>query len=120
MKLVLNNPEYNVKVLTTIQNELQKCEEFYIAVAFITESGITPLLQNLKELEQKNVKGKILTTDYLAFSQPKALKRLNNLSNIEVRLYQVTDSYGFHPKGYIFKNTNYYNILIGSSNLTQH
>lgn len=119
MKLVLNNPEYNVKVLTTIQNELQKCEEFYIAVAFITESGITPLLQNLKELEQKNVKGKILTTDYLAFSQPKALKRLNNLSNIEVRLYQVTDSYGFHPKGYIFKNTNYYNILIGSSNLTQ-
>lgn len=25
---------------------------------------------------------------------------------------------GFHPKGYIFKQSNYYSIIIGSANLT--
>ena len=56
MKLVLNNPEYNVKVLTTIQNELQKCEEFYIAVAFITviKVELHHYYKIFKELEQKN------------------------------------------------------------------
>lgn len=118
-KLILNNPEYNVKVLTTIQDALHECNSFIISVAFITESGITPLLQDLKELEEKGVKGRILTTDYLAFSEPKALERLDKLENIEVRLYQVRDNYGFHSKGYIFKNSTDYTILIGSSNLTQ-
>lgn len=117
---ILNKPKKGIKVLSSIQDELRNCTEFYISVAFITQSGITPLLQDLKQLEEKNIKGKILTTDYLGFSEPKALKRLNQLNNIEVRMYNVTNNdFGFHTKGYIFKNLNEVNILIGSSNLTQ-
>ena len=117
---ILNKPKKGLKVLSSIQDELRNCTEFYISVAFITQSGITPLLQDLKQLEEKNIKGKILTTDYLGFSEPKALKRLNQLNNIEVRMYNVTNNdFGFHTKGYIFKNLNEVNILIGSSNLTQ-
>ncbi|WP_069591988.1 DUF3427 domain-containing protein [Methanosphaera sp. WGK6] len=120
-KFILNNSKHNMKVLSTIQNELHTCDEFYISVAFITESGITPLLQNLKELESNNIKGKILTTDYLFFSEPNALRRLNKLNNIEVKLYSVNEKkYGFHTKGYIFRKKDEYNILIGSSNLTQN
>jgi superfamily II DNA or RNA helicase len=117
---ILNKPKKGIKVLSSIQDELRKCDEFYISVAFITESGITPLLQDLKELENKNIKGKILTTDYLGFSQPKALKRLNKLKNLEVKMFNVNnEDFGFHTKGYIFKNLDEFNILIGSSNLTQ-
>ena len=36
-------------------------------------SGITPLLQTLQELEEKNIEGQILTTNYLNFSEPWAL-----------------------------------------------
>ena len=55
------------------------CDGFQISVAFITMNGITPLLQTLKELEKRNIKGEILTTNYLNFSEPKALKKLNEL-----------------------------------------
>lgn len=68
------------------------CDEFQISVAFITEGGITPLLQTLKELETKGVKGQILTTDYLCFSEPKALRKLNDLSNVEVKMYVTGDN----------------------------
>ena len=114
-----NNYQSGHKVLTTIERELNECTEFCISVAFITESGITPLLQVLKELEIRNVPGKILTTDYLTFSDPKALRTLASLKNIELKMYVSSNDEGFHTKGYIFKKANAYNIIIGSSNLTQ-
>ena len=107
------------KVLSAIEDELITCDEFCISVAFITMGGIAPLLQTFKELELKGVRGKILTTDYLTFSDPKALKKLAELSNIELRMFctEETDE-GFHTKGYIFRNDETYRLIIGSSNMT--
>lgn len=88
-------------------------------MAFITMSGITPLLQTLKELEKRNIKGEILTTNYLNFSEPRALKKLDELSNITLKMYDVEmAAEGFHTKGYIFKTDEIYRIIIGSSNIT--
>lgn len=95
------------------------CDGFQISVAFITMSGITPLLQTLRELEKRNIKGEILTTNYLNFSEPRALKKLNELSNITLKMYDVeAAAEGFHTKGYIFKKEEIYRIIIGSSNIT--
>ncbi len=107
------------KVLSSIEDELIKCDKFQISVAFITSSGITPLLQILKELEEKNIPGEILTTNYLNFSEPEALKRLNELKNITIKMYDTEASReGFHTKGYIFRRDELYRIIIGSSNIT--
>ena len=66
-------------------------------------SGITPLLQTLKELEKRNIPGEILTTNYLNFSEPRALEKLNSLSNITLKMFDVERAAeGFHTKGYIF------------------
>ena len=115
-KLIINDYSKGSKVLNEIIYELNKCEEFFISVAFITNSGILPLLETLKTLNKKGIKGKILTTDYLNFSEPKALKKLLEFSNIEVRVYNKEN---FHTKGYIFKHSNHYKVIVGSSNLTQ-
>ncbi len=53
-----NNYERGQKVLSSIEDELLRCEEFYISVAFITKSGITPLLQTFRELSNRGIKGK--------------------------------------------------------------
>lgn len=118
-QFVSNNHREGKKVLSYIEDELLSCDRFQISVAFITMSGITPLLQTLKELEKKNIKGEILTTNYLNFSEPRALKKLNELSNITLKMYdvEVADE-GFHTKGYIFKKDEIYRIIIGSSNIT--
>ena len=118
-QFVSNDFKEGKKVLSTIEKEFSSCDEFIISVAFITMSGLTPLLQTLKELEDKGVKGKILTTDYLYFSEPRALDKLAEFNNIELRMYCSDESScGFHTKGYIFKSGNVYSMIIGSSNMT--
>ena len=114
-----NNPSMGRKVLASIEQELASCDQFKISVAFITKSGVAPLLQVLKELEEKEIQGEILTTDYLLFSEPEALEKLASLKNIKLRMFRTNDDTGgFHTKGYIFRQEEIYRIIIGSSNMT--
>lgn len=107
-------------VRAVIENELRDCSEMFMSVAFITSGGIAPFLGYFKELENRNVRGRILTTDYLMFSDPVALDKLSSLSNLDVRMYRTEDTgVGFHTKGYLFHKDGDLRILIGSSNLTQ-
>lgn len=118
-QFVSNNYKEGKKVLSSVEDELLACDRFQISVAFITMSGITPLLQTLKELEKRNIPGQILTTNYLDFSEPRALEKLNSLSNITLKMYDVEAAdEGFHTKGYIFRKDEIYRIIIGSSNIT--
>ena len=115
-KLLINDHTKGKKVLTSLIQELTTCDEFFFSVAFITYSGVLVLLNTLKELEAKNIKGKILASQYLNFTDPNALKKLLSFSNIELRM--VTDE-DLHAKGYIFRKSDQYNLIVGSSNLTQ-
>ncbi|MCR5624927.1 MAG: DEAD/DEAH box helicase family protein, partial [Lachnospiraceae bacterium] len=118
-EFVLNNVSEGKKVLTSIKHELRRCDKFQISVAFITEGGVSVLKALLKELENKNIPGEIITTNYLTFSQPRALKELNDLRNITLKMYDVDQAgIGFHTKGYIFKRNEIFRIIIGSSNMT--
>lgn len=118
-QFVSNDYEKGSKVLASIESDLSSCEEFYISVAFITMGGITPLLQTLRELEKRGIPGKILTTDYLNFSEPKAIRMLAKLKNITIKMYMTNEARnGFHTKGYIFKKEEIYRIIVGSSNMT--
>lgn len=102
-----------------LDNELSKCEEFIISVAFISRSGLAPLKQTLLELENRNVSGRILTTDYLTFTEPSALKALSKYSNIELKIFHCDKNVrGFHTKGYLFFRDKIVSVTIGSSNLT--
>lgn len=119
-EFVSNDYTQGKKVSVAIERELRYCDAFYISVAFITEGGLAPLKQVLAELRDKGIPGKILTTSYLTFTEPKALKTLADLSNVEVRVYDSTDegASGFHTKGYIFKEEEIYRFIVGSSNMT--
>lgn len=116
-KLLYNNR--NSKVINSIRDELKNCDEFIISSAFITMGGITPLLEEFRYLENNDIKGKILTTDYLNFTEPKALRKLQSFKNIEIKLYSQ-EKEGFHTKGYIFKKDDVYHGIVGSSNLTMN
>jgi len=114
-ELLVNQKNPPKKVLLTLLKELENCEEFYFSVAFVTTSGVATIIDKLQELEKRNIKGKVLVSQYLNFSQPEALKRLIQFKNIDLR---ITTSGNSHSKGYIFKKNNHYNLIVGSSNLT--
>lgn len=115
-KFIFNDYNSGFNLLTELQKELLSCEEFYFSVAFITQSGLICLKEVLAHLNKKNIKGCILTTDYLCFTEPKALRELQQFANLEIRIYTQGN---FHTKGYIFRHADYYSLIIGSSNLTQ-
>jgi len=114
-ELLTNDKSNNKKVLTTITKELKNCDEFWFSVAFVTKSGVIALTNVFEELNSKNIKGKILVSQYQNFTQPEALKMLLKFSNITLKI--VVEG-NFHAKGYLFKKENNYNLIIGSSNLT--
>ena len=117
-RFLTNDNNQGEKVLSTLESELLDCDEFAFSVAFINNGGVTPLLLTLRELEKRGIKGRILTTDYLVFSEPSALRQLAGMGNIELRMYRVQGESGFHSKGYLFRKGDIYKFIIGSSNIT--
>lgn len=104
------------KILDEIINQFENCEEFIISVAFVTFSGVVCILEILRQLRAKGIKGKILTGCYLNFTEPKALEKLFEFDNIELK---VLNDENFHAKGFLFRNKDSWHVILGSSNLTQ-
>lgn len=117
-KMLINNRAKRLKVLDTVLSQLYSCDEFLFSVAFITKSGIACIKDAL--IQNNNVKGQILASQYLNFTEPAALRELLKFPNLEVRM--ITEEKAFHAKGYVFHHPNNdeesYTMIIGSSNMT--
>ena len=114
-ELLYNDYRRGTKILRTLQRELISSKSFMFAVAFITDSGLTVLSNQLKHAQQHNIRGKILTSDYLMFNNPKIFKMLMRYDNIEVR---ILEGKALHTKGYLFEKKDTYSLILGSANLT--
>lgn len=115
--LIVNKPNVEKKVLSTLKSRLRDCRSYQISVAFITTSGVACIIEQLKELEAAGIQGRILTSTYLNFTQPEALRRLLQFSNLELR---IETKKAFHSKGYLFElEEGGFDLIMGSSNLTQ-
>lgn len=112
--LLYNDSARDVKVLSSVITAIDSCDRFDFSVAFITMGGLSTLYQSFRDVQERGIKGRILTTDYLTFNDPNALEWLLDKTDIEVRICEER----FHTKGYIFYNGNSVTTLIGSSNLT--
>ena len=115
----LNNENKN-NFFNHLVTSIKECKSFLFSVAFISDAAVQLLVDTLLEAQNRGVTGKILTTDYMMGTDPKALRRLMSFENIEIKVYQTLDRNvrGFHTKGYIFDNESNVEISIGSSNLT--
>lgn len=102
-----------------LTSSLSNCRSFLFSVAFINYSGLQLLLRALTESENKNIKGKVITSDYLNFTDTKSLRKLKEFKNIDTKIYLAQHDRGFHSKAYIFEYEDSYKIIVGSSNITQ-
>jgi len=114
-ELLLNDKTRHKTVLQSIHYSLQNCDEFWLNVAFVTTSGLATIKQQLIELNRRQIRGKILVSQYLNFTQPEALKQLLLFDNLDVRISTLDNH---HIKSYIFKKDRIVDLIIGSSNLT--
>ena len=116
-KLIVNSESTNL--LKELTSSLETCERFYFSVAFMNFSGIQLLLEALEEANQRGIPGRILTSTYLNFTDPKALERVRQFGNVDLKVFVTDQTVGFHTKAYIFEYKDSYKVIIGSSNVTQ-
>lgn len=116
-QLITNNAEKREKVITSLKQEMETCDEFMFSVAFINSGGVNALAQEFRNLDKRNVKGRIIASQYQNFTEPGALKFLLKNTNIDVRV-MMEDVSKMHSKCYIFRHGDIYDVIIGSSNLT--
>jgi superfamily II DNA or RNA helicase/HKD family nuclease len=116
-KLIVNSDKGNL--LRELVKSMNECVRFYFSVAFINFSGLQLLLDPLKEAEQKGIKGKIITSTYLNFTDAKALQKIKEFQNVDLKVFVTDKEIGFHTKAYIFEYQDSYKVIIGSSNITQ-
>ncbi len=104
----------------SLVENLRKCSEFKMSVAFISWGGIQNFFPLFEELQKRNIKGQILTTTYEDFTTPEVLQKIHSFTNIELKVYvPKSERDGFHTKGYLFQQNEQWTIIIGSSNITQ-
>lgn len=116
-QLITNNPERKEKVITTLKQEMESCDEFMFSVAFVNSGGVNALAQEFRDLDRKGIRGRLIASQYQNFTEPNALKALLKNTNIEVRI--ITEEVSkMHSKCYIFRHGDMYDVIIGSSNLT--
>lgn len=77
-----------------------------MAVSFVMKSGLARIVGPLEDALDRGAQVRVLTTDYLAITDPDALTQLADLASgpdrrLEVRLF-IGGSVAFHPKAYIF------------------
>lgn len=122
----------NFQILSnTIQsnhrNYLLQCfidaEEVWIATAFLKNSGLDLLLPAIKKHIDANKAIKIITGQNFGLTEPKALKRLQDIFKTKVNAALYLDKAEdkqkiFHPKLFLFRKTDKAIIISGSSNIT--
>jgi superfamily II DNA or RNA helicase/HKD family nuclease len=112
-RLVLNQDGRTVE--HALVEELYRGGDFTFSVAFISVGAIAQLKQHLRD---HTGRGRVVTSDFLGFNEPRAFEELLNLKKhlgIDVRRHTAD---GFHAKGYVFERPRSVTAMIGSSNLT--
>lgn len=103
-----------------LKESFKRAKSIDIIVAFLMESGVKMLLQDLESSIKRGVKVRILTGNYLNITQPQALYLLKDKlrDKVDLRFYNDKKR-SFHPKAYIFHGEIDSEIYIGSSNVSR-
>lgn len=113
-------------LLPKLLDAIRKANHIEIAVSFVQPSGIALLFDDLKEALERGASLRILTSDYLNITHPKALQRLMLLSqrDAEIKIFQCENNTSFHLKTYIFTRSDEKGVeagcaFIGSNNISK-
>jgi superfamily II DNA or RNA helicase/HKD family nuclease len=126
-EMFLTNPElitndglsHSKNLYKMLKFELLTADAADFMVSFIRWSGLQLLLRPFDELNKQNKRIRILTSTYMKITEPKALQRLLELDNVEVKIYS-TGNKSFHTKAYMFnRSSGMDTTIIGSSNMSK-
>ncbi|MDM7857353.1 DEAD/DEAH box helicase family protein [Thiopseudomonas acetoxidans] len=104
-------------LLPKLLEAIYQATDIEIAVSFIQPSGLELLFDPLLEALNKGASIRLLTSDYLNITHPRALRELLMLAErgAQVRVFECTGQTSFHLKSYIFTQNKNAKIIKGSA-----
>lgn len=104
-----------------IERDIESADNIHLIVSFLKLSGLNLIYDKLKKFcENPNHKLRVITTTYCGVTEAKAVERLAQLPNTEIRISYNTRIERLHAKSYIFeRNSGFSTAYIGSSNLSK-
>ncbi len=110
-----------VSLSTEIERDIESADNIYLIVSFLKLSGLNLIYDKLKRFcGNPNHKLRVITTTYCGVTEAKAVKRLSQLPNTEIRISYNAKIERLHAKSYIFeRKSGFSTAYIGSSNLSK-
>lgn len=105
---------------TELKKELVSADRVDLLCAFIKTAGLNIIEKELKELKQRGIRIRVLTTTYIGATEKKALDRLVNEFGAEVKVNYELQSTRLHAKAWLFyRESGFTTAYVGSSNLSK-
>jgi superfamily II DNA or RNA helicase/HKD family nuclease len=115
---LLTNAPGEPSLWTQLRSEITSADRIDVVMAFIRQSGIRPLLDDLRHHVAAGRPLRVLTTTYTGSTERHALDRLVELG-AEVRISYDLSTTRLHAKAWVFhRRSGFSTAYVGSSNLT--
>ncbi len=108
-----------ISMSSELKKEIISADDICFLVSFIRLSGLTEIEEELKKYTAKGNRLRVITTTYMQATQFKAIKRLAQLPNTEIKISYNVERNRLHAKSYLFiRKTGFHTAYIGSSNIS--
>jgi hypothetical protein len=114
---------YNLDADTSVAKELieqfnsKRYDSFTCLVAFASYGGISALTPYIMAEKERGVKVKVILGIDQKGTSKEALEEVLSWG-VESKIYHTQSVNIFHPKIYLFENTDIFTLIVGSNNLT--
>lgn len=114
---------YNIDADTSVAKELieqfnsKRYDSFTCLVAFASYGGISALTPYILAEKERGVKVKVILGIDQKGTSKEALEEVLSW-DVESKIYHTQSVNIFHPKIYLFENTDIFTLIVGSNNLT--
>ncbi|MET9431284.1 MULTISPECIES: DUF3427 domain-containing protein [unclassified Streptomyces] len=117
--LITNSPE-DPSLGFELRTEIATADRVDLLCAFVKWHGLRVIEQSLTAARDRGVPIRVITTTYIGATERRALDRLVEEFNAEVKVNYETRSTRLHAKAWLFlRDTGYDTAYVGSSNLSK-
>ncbi|MFI5871946.1 DUF3427 domain-containing protein [Streptomyces sp. NPDC051445] len=117
--LITNSPE-DPSLGFELRAELATADRVDLLCAFVKWHGLRIIEQSLKAAHERDVPIRVITTTYIGATERRALDRLVQEFNAQVKVNYETRSTRLHAKAWLFRRRSGYDTAyVGSSNLSK-